>query len=196
MNVWEYLDRNGQCDTVVGALNSLRITPDERDAAIQELKRFAFKINHRAKSRFGVVKYQKRVRGLPVTHKVMELTSEYFVHGYTLHEDRADDHMQTLLHETAHIITKVIRPNASSHGHEWKSVMRALGARPDRCGSAEFLSEARKKKAAASGGHKHEYTCQGCGHTYKTKRQLVRPEQRFHGACGRINGRLTHRQVR
>ena len=191
MNVWEYLGRNGQCGVVVNALDNLRLTLEQKDKIIQELKAFAFKINYRAKSRFGVVKYQRRVRGLVVSHKVMELTSEYFTRGYTLHEDRASDHMQTLLHETAHIITSIIAPRADSHGREWKAVMRALGAKPDRTGSAKFMAEARQAKQPA--GKKHSYHCDKCDYVYSCNRKLKNIERRKHANCG---GSFIHRQHR
>ena len=192
MNVWQYLDHNNLCGTVNNALDNLRITQDERDEVVRTLKRFAFAINHRAKSRFGVVKFQKVVKRRVVTHEVMELTSEYFTRGYELHEDRADNHMQTLLHETAHIIIHVIRPKAEAHGREWKSVMRALGAKADRTGSATFLTEARQIKQPAS--KKHAYHCDKCDYVYRCNRRLKNISQRRHGSgCG---GNFIHRQVR
>ena len=178
MNVWEYLDRNGQCDTVVNALNNLRITQEARDKVLQTLKRYRFTINHRAKSRYGCVKHRIQT---------MELTSEYFTRGYELHEDRAEDHKQTLLHEAAHIIVHVIRPNASAHGREWKMVMRCLGAKPERCGQGEFLKEARMKK-----GVNHLYTCQKCGFEHGTTRELKNIDRRRHIKCG---GQFDHKRV-
>lgn len=184
MNVWEYLDRNGECGNVLNALNNLRITPSQREDVVRALKNYRFRINYRAKSRFGVVK---------ISERTMELTAAYFTSGYELHSDRAEHHRQTLLHETAHIIVRIIRPLASAHGHEWRAVMRNLGARPDRCGKGEFLAEMRQ---GSDLGHKHEYTCQSCGHVYRTKRALKRLDRRFHGPCGSVKGRLTHKQVR
>lgn len=195
MNVWEYLDRHGQRDNVVNCIDTLLPTNWERhEMVIKALKTYSLVINHRAKGRFGCVKHGKLT---------MELTSEFFASGYSLHPERVDEHMDTLLHETAHIIVDIAYRKGGlmngittgrrikSHGPEWKRVMRLLGARPERCGKASFLKEAREAK-----GHKHEYTCQGCGHVYKTNRVLKNIEHRFHGKCGRIEGRLTHRQLR
>lgn len=183
MNVWEYLDRNDKTETVSAALDGLRITQDERDKAMDALNRYKFVINSRAKSRFGCIKHGKMV---------MELTSEYFTNGYALHEERIADHDQTLLHEAAHIITKMIRPDASAHGDEWKAVMRALGIKPNRTGSANFLTEARK---AAGGpvGKKHAYHCDRCDYVYQCNRRLKNISQRRHAKCG---GGFTHKQMR
>jgi SprT protein len=40
---------------------------------------------------------------------------------------------QTVPHEVAHIVTHMVFPGASSHGREWRSVMRVFGVRADRC---------------------------------------------------------------
>jgi len=196
MNVWDYLYRNGQRETVINALNSLRITQDERDGAIAALKQYQFVINHRAKSRFGVVKTKQtrnRLTGeVTIIEQVMELTSEYFTRGYELHPERSADHMNTLLHESAHIITDVIRPKASAHGSEWKAVMRALGANPSRTGNASFLAEAREIKRQGV-SHKHLYTCDKCGYEHGTNRQLKNMDRRKHKNCG---GHFTHKQLR
>lgn len=183
MKVWDYLEKRDLQGRVNKCLAGLGIPEATQFQAVWGLKTYDFVINHRAKSRYGCVKHNKMT---------MELTSEYFVRGYTLHEDRIEDHDQTLLHETAHIIVNKIWPGVKAHGKEWKKVMHLLGARAERCGSSEFLHEAARKKDL---GHKHEYTCQNCGYVYKTKRKLVRIENRRHGACGSA-GRLTHRQVR
>lgn len=182
MNVWEYLDRNNHTDTVVNALNKLRITPELHAKTMLALTRYQFIINYRAKSRFGCVKHTKQR---------LEVTSEYFVRGYTLREDRADDHNQTLLHEVAHIITHVIRPAASAHGDDWKAVMRALGAKANRCGSASFLAEVRKAKQP--NGKKHQYNCDKCDYVYRCNRKLKNLHQRHHANCG---GGFIHTQLR
>src|SRR5947207_3953460 len=40
---------------------------------------------------------------------------------------------QTVGHEFAHYIQKVLHPFSKPHGYEWKVVMYKLGLKPDRC---------------------------------------------------------------
>ena len=182
MNVWNYLELHNERDNVLNALSRLPFDSTKKEDAINRLKRYRFVINHRAKSRCGCVKHSEAM---------MEMSSEYYTHGYNIKSEGIEDHRDTLLHETAHILVRALSPGSfKPHGPVWKTVMRQLGATPRASGSSPILKEARNKN------HKHEYTCQNCGYMYKTMRQLKRIDKRWHGPCGKIKGRLTHRQVR
>lgn len=66
---------------------------------------------------------------------------------------------RTVPHEVAHLLAGVCYgASIKPHGHEWKSVMRMLGADPSRCHSYDV--EGIKKKKSR---FRHLYTClKGC----------------------------------
>jgi len=199
MNVWKYLEKHDLTDIVCEGLDRLNFNSDKVDDVMSALGRFQLVVNYRAKSRFGQFDPNKRT---------IELTSEYFNGDWELVKE---DHHNTLLHEVAHLVVHFVYRTAAgnvpvyrrrgnrirqtnsiqAHGREWKSVMRAFGLAPERCGKSDILADAKDEI-----GHKHSYTCEGCGHEYKTMRKLVRLNNRFHGPCGQANGRLVHRQLR
>lgn len=133
MNTFEYLELTKHVETVVNALDTLRVTQDEREEILKVLTWYPFSINYRAKS------FNGRVNHHP-SNRRMELVSKYFSRGYTVRKDHVAKHKQTLLHETAHIITYVLDIDASAHGHLWKKVMVALGVTPTRVGDGSVIS--------------------------------------------------------
>jgi predicted SprT family Zn-dependent metalloprotease len=105
-----------------------------------------------AKSRFGSCRYRSRVIGLskPLT--------------------MANDLVQvkdTILHEIAHALVGV------GHGHDnvWKRMCVAIGAKPERCYSAEDTNLIAGKYRAV---------CGGCGEVYSRHKRV--PTDRRH-AC-------------
>lgn len=112
--------------------------------------------------------------------KQVELNVELLREGREEHRD------QTLLHETAHLIIFLLYPESmrrhsriKAHGREWKTVMRQLGARPDRCSNHDFLREKRAKKANLM------YACQRCEHEFPAMRRKKHSPDRYkHKACG------------
>lgn len=186
MNVWEYLEKHDLSDIVCEGLDRLNLDSDKVDDVMDAMGRFQLIINLRAKSRFGQFSPSKRT---------IELTSEYFNGDW---DERKEDHHNTLLHEVAHLVVRfAYREDAKNfryggckiqaHGREWKSVMLALGLKPNRCGKSDVLKEARAAKKRPA---KHLYTCIKCGHEHGTQRELKHLERRYHAKCG---GKLTHR---
>lgn len=57
----------------------------------------------------------------------------------------------TIPHEVCHIFQTHLYPRSSSHGIEWKTLMRMMGLRPERCHNMD-VSNARRDK------NKKEYT--------------------------------------
>lgn len=183
MNVLEYLKSNDLDSRVLNGLRELDQNLLPNEILLMKLRNYKFVINHRAKNRHGCVNHHT---------KVMELTSEYFTNPrhYIKKEDYVEGHHQTLLHETAHIITRILYPHIHCHhGHEWKYIMRLLGCPPDRCSSNGVLKDAKKRNA------KHSYTCTACNSIFYTSRRLKNITFRYHPACG-PKGRLTHTQLR
>lgn len=90
-------------------------------------------------------------------------------------EDMLD---QTIPHEVAHLIAdRVYGHTIKPHGKEWKSVMVALGKRPDRCHSYDVANARVRQKS------RYRYTCkcdQGvhCGPTVHNRVQNNRSEHR------------------
>jgi len=196
--VWNYLEKHDLADTVCEGLDKLRLDADKIDDVMNELDRFALVINRHAKSRYGQFNPTKRT---------IELTSEYFNNPW---DEVKEDHHNTMLHEVAHLVVHyAFKPEdgnvqfrmtrrgyrrtrkVQAHGQEWKMVMRSFGLNPKRCGSSDILDKAQETK-----GHKHLYTCQGCGEEIKTMRVLKNMHRRHCRTCGPVTGRFNHTQLR
>lgn len=143
-----------------------------------------FVINRRASSRYGYCNY---------TDQRIETTCHYYNYDGTVKDGEEDDHINTLLHEVAHVIAG---KDSKSHGSVWKAIMRRLGANPRRCGKSTILNDAKAKKLPKK--PKHHYCCKDCDYVILTFRRLKNLDRRYHPPCRRKsnNGRLTHRQLR
>lgn len=142
-------------------------------AEFYDVKQWNFAINYRAKSRYGCCKPQQ---------KLVEVTSEYYVHG-GIKEGEQADFENTLLHETAHVIVHerfgALGNKVKDHGVEWKRVMRDLGiTRIKRTGKSEVLKREPKPP-------KHLYTCKDCGIDIPRQRELKDYKVRYHPKCKR-----------
>lgn len=67
--------------------------------------------------------------------------------------------LQTVPHEVAHYITRVINPFAKSHGNDWKRVMRFLGVEPKRCWDSNEYDSSEIKKSKGIKDTKYSYKC-------------------------------------
>lgn len=71
-------------------------------------------------------------------------------------KENKDSFYNTIVHEVAHYIVRVLNYNAKPHGKEWKAVMNNLGIKnPQRCHSYSIPQEARTMKY-------YNYSCD-CG---------------------------------
>lgn len=77
--------------------------------------------------------------------------------------------IQTVGHEFAHYVQRIMFPTSKPHGWEWKLVMRALGLTPDRCHSYD-TSNARVCRRVHK---KYEVVCQ-CSTHLVTMRLLTK----------------------
>lgn len=154
-----------------------------------DIKQWNFAINYRAKSRFGCCK---------PSQKLVEVTSEYYVHG-GIKDGEMDDFINTLLHETAHVIVHErygrfrYGRKVQAHGSEWRGIMRDLGiTKIERCGSSDVLAKVRDKIA------KHRYACKDCDYVYESQRALKNIHRRIHNGCGHKEhgGHFIHTQLR
>ena len=97
-------------------------------------------------------------------------------------EIECEDMMEnTVPHELAHLYAhKHFGRGIKSHGGQWKSVMRALGIKPERCHSYA-LRKARKHRRFS----RH---CGKCGHIFKVTNILINKMKRgltyTHKGCG------------
>jgi len=64
---------------------------------------------------------------------------------------------QTVPHELAHHITRVLYGRVSPHGREWKSVMIRLGVSPTRCHDYDVTNSQVRR------GTRYVYSCDKCG---------------------------------
>lgn len=68
------------------------------------------------------------------TGRVIELHEELFKPG------REKDLKDTLMHEVAHAVDKILNGALSGHGQPWKEIMRSMKQTGDRCHSYGYLS--------------------------------------------------------
>lgn len=69
--------------------------------------------------------------------------------------NNSENFMTTVIHEFAHIVTKIVYPNEKPHGRHWLHVMIKLGvAHPTRCHSYTYKPARVTKKVAC--------ICSGC----------------------------------
>ena len=115
------------------------------------LKGWRFVIDQRPKNRGGQCRYRTR---------------EIALSAWVLQDGEKQDEKirDIILHEIAHA---VVGPG-NGHNHVWKSMARAIGAKPDRVFNADNHNLERPK-------HRYQATCNACGQTHgfhrKTKRQ-------------------------
>ena len=110
-----------------------------------------------------------------------------------LDENTEDFIKQTVPHEVAHLIAGTVFPKiirrmvegriikGSPHGKEWATIMRMLGANPNRCHNYDISSVVRKRIT-------FDYRCDGCGRVFpmgkiRHKRQLQCPEKSLYFHC-------------
>jgi SprT protein len=99
---------------------------------------------------------------------------------------------QTVPHEFAHICAdyfyvKTLKQSISSHGVEWKNVMRLFKCKPDRCHSYD-TSEVHQKRDMT----KHLYTCT-CKHLHFLSPKKAAIAHRF--TCKKCHGSLVFVEI-
>lgn len=92
---------------------------------------------------------------------------------------------QTCTHEAAHLIARAKYGRMiSSHGPEWKQVMRDLGVQPDRCHNYKVPEGLKVGKNVA----KHACVCERCGYEYhvgtKVANKISEGASYRHRGCG------------
>jgi predicted SprT family Zn-dependent metalloprotease len=110
----------------------------------------------------GVCRYRSRTIGLSI---------------HLVRANQPDETRQTLLHECGHALVD------PGHGHDavWRAKCVEIGARPERCCSAEL--DMPKGRWLAR--------CGGCGAAYRRHRRPKRMTGWFCRKCGRERGGLT-----
>ena len=138
MNLFNYLETHSELENALNALSyfSDRVaTPDPIvDSTI--FKCYTM-VKGTATRRSGQIDYRKLE---------VELHEGYDVPG------REEAHRQTLLHETAHLIVRMVWGHRASeikaHGREWKMVMGKLGVPADRCSNNDWMQKLAAEKRA------------------------------------------------
>lgn len=72
--------------------------------------------------------------------------------NYRLHKLHPEQLRDTYGHELAHIVSKVLTPNCSSHGREWRHIMKHFGLTSERCHNMNVSGLKRQVK-------RYIYTC-------------------------------------
>lgn len=143
-----------------------RLSDDDALLFYDALSSWRFRLNDRANSRFGVCKFGSRI--IELNMKLLDFPMDY---------------RQTLIHETAHAIEFMIYGD-SDHGPRWRSIMRDLGALPNRVGS--HTKEAADALHAAQFANAREiWACDKCGVEVPIARKRKYPANTYsHNNCG------------
>ena len=174
----ETLRQYGLLAQVEHGLDRLNLSDNVNEMIGIDMRTWDVVINHRANCRSGLASSGR---------KRIELTHAYFDTS-----GREADRNQTMLHEVAHLVVFRAWPHANAHGREWKIVMRAFGAKPDRCSNHSYLHDKREQNA------KHKYECKDCDMVYLTMRKLKNAHLKYHGECKHKpnGGKLNHTLLR
>lgn len=113
-----------------------------------------------------------------------------------LMENTEDFINQTVPHEVAHLIDVEVHGCQRKgykrivHGPTWKSVMALFGCDPHRCHNYNTMNSGVRTKS------KYHYKCSGCNIDIfvgaKIHAGILRGARRWHTACGKERGILTH----
>jgi SprT protein len=96
---------------------------------------------------------------------------------------------ETVPHEVAHVVTKVLHPNAKPHGPEWQAIMSFFGVDPKRCHDfTPAESPSRRQR-------QWRYRCDCREHQLSTTRHHrdQRGQSRYH--CRECGGELRWAEV-
>ena len=94
---------------------------------------FIDKWNSEQNANIPYIKHKFDLRGKVAGQFWYSTSSSWFRWNLPVAEQNSDDYLvQTVGHEVAHHITRTVYPHATSHGWEWKNVMRQLGLEPAR----------------------------------------------------------------
>lgn len=170
MKLINALRQFGLYEAVSNGLISLTASEAKYRTIMEELGYWTFQVNQRAVGRAGVCRHLQ---------KEVQVTGAFMVAGNEKFRDN------TILHEVAHAVNRLIYGKGDKHGPNWRRIMRAFGAVPQRCCSREeslILREARKKKI------RWIYACTTCEVEIPAlRRKKYSPECYKHTGCG---GRL------
>ena len=140
MNLFNYLETHSELEnaSAVLAYFSDRVATPEADPVVDStIFKCYTMVKGTATRRSGQIDYGKLE---------VELHEGYDVPG------REEAHRQTLLHETAHLIVRVVWGHRASeikaHGREWKMVMSKLGVPADRCSNNDWQRKLAAEKRA------------------------------------------------
>lgn len=150
-----------------------------------------FTTNDRVVSRLGQCRYptkggfrcNRNGRLVKITrrdHGVVE------IHHLLIGKGNEQTRDETILHEVAHAVNKMIFEYNDKHGPNWQKIMRAFKVPPSRCNTDENVSMLLREKKKAK--INWIYACSKCEHKFpKIRRKKYPPENYSHTGCG---GRL------
>lgn len=137
-----------------------------------------FVLNHRVTSRTGLCRYPN-----PFGFRRRRMFGEIEIHGLLMKEGREATRDNTILHEVAHAVNKMLFGTNDNHGPNWKRIMRAFGLAPERCNTDRELSE--ELQAKRSTKTRLMYACQRCEHEFPAMRRKKYPAEKYtHKRCG------------
>ena len=98
-------------------------------------------------------------------------------HVSSIHE--RGEFLDTLAHEVAHLVERMLYGVSSKHGAHWQAIAVFLGARPEPAGDSIGQREAYKRAQKLVG------VCELCGYRFFRARALPRKSNQTHGkGCG------------
>lgn len=177
-NLTNILDEFGLSGTVLSGLDKLVGEDKALDAWGKLETEWKFVLNHRVTSRIGQCRYPN-----PHGFRRRRLFGEIEIHGLLMAEGREETRNNTILHEVAHAVNKMLFGTNDNHGPNWKRIMRVFGLRPERCNTNSEVSallHAKKVKKANL-----LYACQRCEHEFPAMRKKKHPAEIYtHKRCG------------
>jgi SprT protein len=156
------------------------LTDDQRTAVFARVKHFLDMARTRYNREFinPVVLFdlQGRIAGQAWGNYKIRLNIDLLVHNW-------EEFMQdTIPHEVAHLVQKVLYPYDKSHGRGWKSIMRGFGCNPKRTHNMDLSCTKVRRQARV------EASCAHCGKEIKLTttraKRLMNGRRYFHPACG------------
>ncbi len=133
--------------------------------------KWRFEINRRATGRTGLCISYAGGRG------------EINISFVLLQEGNEATRDNTILHEVAHAVDKILNGKTSGHGTNWKRIMKAFGCKTDRCMTDQKVNqdmhEVKLRRA------KIMYKCRRCEHEFPAQRRKKHPVECYrHNGCG------------
>lgn len=168
-------DARALCEAALDQLAATLPTPRVLAAIAEVRPRYSIEFNRRFTARMGDANYRRmRIR---LSRPLWPYASE-------------DEHLETITHELAHLVSAAIAGRRTGHDLQWKAIHRAMGGTGKRCHNVKRPENMRRKRS----GVWHAWTCE-C-HEYRVSPQRHGRYKRALQPGGRLQCRLCRQTLR